>query len=135
VAKRKSRPKGRKKDQRADGKGLWGGSKRVVTREVDPIVERHGIRRTSGKRRETFGNPSSDHFVGNLTAFARDYATANNHDLKNKIGRKLGIVKKGESVQDYKAYYLRRGGRRFRIQLIAATHGTGPHLHIGVRRV
>lgn len=98
------------------------------------MVRRHGIPRTSAKRWATYGNPGSDHWRGNLTAYAEDYGTANNHELADKIGRKLGIVKKGEHVQDYRAYYIRRGGKRFRVQIIAATHGTGPHLHVGVRR-
>lgn len=132
--KKRKRRKPRKR-LRADGKGPWAGSKRVIKREVRPIVERHGIRRTSAKRWATYGNPGSDHWRGNLVAYAEDYATADNHDLATKIGRKLGIVEKGERVEDYRSYYITRGGRRFRVQIIAGTHGTGPHLHVGVRRV
>lgn len=117
-------------------KRAWGGSKWIVAREVRPIVKRHGIRRTSGKRSETFGNPSSDHFVGNPFSYAEDYATANNQALAQEIRSKLD----GGRHRDYESFYIKRRHRTgkaetYRVQIIAATHGTGPHLHVGIRRV
>ena len=109
----------------------WGGSKWIIAREVRPVVKKHGIRRTSGKRSETFGNPSSDHFIGNRLAYAEDYATDSNHALADEIGRNLGIG----NITDYAEYYIKRWGFTYRVQIIAGTHGTGPHLHVGVKRV
>lgn len=112
------------------GPPFWGGSARILRKEVRPVVRKHGIAKTSSKRWATYGNPSSDHYRGNLTAFADDYATANNHALADEIGRELGIG----NVGDYENNYITRRGRRYRVQIIAGTHGTGPHLHVGVRR-
>lgn len=116
------------------GEGPWGGSKSIVEQEIIPIAKRHGIAVTSKKRWETYGNPGSDHYRGNATAYAADFATANNYALAAEIGRKLGFPYQNAS-DDYKSYYIRRAGRNYRVQLIAGTHGTGPHLHAGVKLV
>lgn len=111
------------------GSSDWAGS-RAVTNEIISIVNgRAPI--TSRKRNVTLGNPSSDHYVGNKTADAVDFGTANNHALKNEISRKLGGP---SSLPDYGSFYITRNGHRYRVQGIAGTHGTGPHLHFGVRR-
>lgn len=124
--------KARKRRKRyASGRGLWGGSKSIIEHEVVSVLERHGVRITSRKRWLTYGNPSSDHWRGNLTAYAVDGGIANAHELADKIGKRLGIG----PVTDFTSYPIRRGRRNFRIQIIAATHGTGPHIHIGCRRV
>jgi hypothetical protein len=109
---------------------LWGGS-RVVTNEVIRIVGNRAPV-TSRKRTETFGNPGSDHHVSQTTADAVDFGIGEAHWLKNEISRKLGGP---ASLPDYGSFGVTRNGRRFRVQLIAGTHGTGPHLHVGVRRV
>jgi hypothetical protein len=114
----------------APGPPSWGGGKRIMRKEVWPIIEPTGIRPTSGKRRETFGNPSSDHYFLNVYAFAKDYATANNERLAQKIRTKLD----GGTHRDYESFYITRRGHRYRVQIIAATHGTGPHLHVGIKR-
>jgi hypothetical protein len=101
-----------------------------VTNEVVRIVNgRASI--TSRKRWETFGNPSSDHYMRNLFADAVDFATVENHGLKNEIARRLGGP---HQVDDYENFFIHRKGKRFRVQIIAGTHGTGPHLHVGVSR-
>jgi hypothetical protein len=108
----------------------WGGGKLIVAREVWPIVRAAGISPTSGKRRETFGNPGSDHFVGNIWAFAKDFATEANFELAQRIRTALD----GGRHVDYESFYISRFGHTYRVQIIAGTHGTGPHLHVGVRR-
>lgn len=107
----------------------WGGS-RGVTDEVVRIVNGR-VPITSRKRWATFGNPGSDHHMSQVWADAVDFGTANNHALKNEISRRLGGP---STLADYGNFYITRQGKRFRVQIIAGTHGTGPHLHVGVRR-
>lgn len=116
------------------GTGAWGGSKSIVVNEVMPVARAWGISPTSGKRRETFGNPGSDHFVLNLTAFAKDFATDSNYAFGIAIGKALGIAYRG-AEDDYRNFYITRAGKTFRVQIICGTHGTGPHTHVGIRRV
>lgn len=108
---------------------LWGGA-RTVTNEITGIVAgRAPI--TSRKRMATFGNPGSDHHVSQKHADAVDFGVAEAHSLKNEISRRLG----GPSpLADYGSFNVRRNGRTYRVQIIAGTHGTGPHLHCGARR-
>lgn len=115
----------------APGPPAWGGGKQIIREEVWPIVQAAGITPTSGKRRETFGNPGSDHFIGNAYAFAKDYATGSNFRLAQKIRTKLD----GGLHVDYQSFNIVRRGHTYRVQIIAGTHGTGPHLHVGIRRV
>lgn len=114
------------------GRPWWGGGKRIIRDEVWPIVKSAGIAPTSGKRSETFGNPGSDHFILNIWAFAKDFATGNNQSLAQKIRSKLTP---GQTHHDYEEFYFERFGHTYRGQIIASTHGSGPHLHIGIRRV
>jgi hypothetical protein len=110
--------------------GLWGGSRAVTNEVIDIVNGRASI--SSRKRTATFGNPGSDHHVSQLLADAVDFRIAEAHWLKNEISRRLG----GPSVlPDFGSFTIRRNGRTFRVQIIAGTHGTGPHLHVGVRRV
>lgn len=107
--------------------GSWGGC-RTVTNEVIRIV---GGRApvTSRKRWELYGNPDSDHYMGNKTADAVDFGISTAYSLGREIGQRLG----GAWSYDYQSFYVVRNGRRYRVQIIAGTHGTGPHLHVGVR--
>ena len=115
---------------RHEGAKLWGGA-RAVTNEIIRIVgSRAAV--TSRKRVETFGNPDSDHHVSQKYADAVDFGIENAHDLKNEVSRKLGGP---DRLSDYGAFLVKRNGRTYRVQAIAGTHGTGPHLHFGVRRV
>lgn len=120
----------KRKDTPQVGEGAWGGSQSVIEEIVFPVVP-DSIPLTSTKRTETYGNPTSDHHVSQTTAYAADFGTANNYGLADEIGKALGIG----PVDDYALYYRSFGGHTFRIQIIAGTHGTGPHLHVGVRRV
>lgn len=114
------------------GPPSWGGSKRLIREKVAPLVERRGISRTSAKRSETFGNPGSDHYIGNVLAYAEDYATADNQALAQEIRSALDP---GAAHQDYERFYTEFRGHTYRVQIIASTHGTGPHLHVGSERV
>jgi hypothetical protein len=108
---------------------LWGGS-RAVTNEVIRIVDgRVGI--SSRKRDETYGNPDSDHHVSQKSADAVDFLTGENYALAREIAQRLG----GSWSGDYDSFIIQRNGKLYRVQIIAGTHGTGPHLHVGVRRV
>lgn len=110
----------------------WGGCEDILRKEIVPFCVKQGAPEGSGKRSETYGNPDSDHHVSQVWASARDFLIANAHWLRNKLAAKLGI---GSSTADYVAYYIRRAGHTFRVQMIAATHGTGPHFHVGTRFV
>jgi hypothetical protein len=61
-----------------------------------------------------------------------DFGIGNAHWLKNEISKKLGGP---SNLPDYGTFLVRRDGKTFRVQMIAGTHGTGPHLHVGVKRV
>lgn len=117
---------------RAADSGRWGGS-RAVTNEVIRIVGGRAMgtsRKRAGNHPLSIANPGSDHNADNKTADAVDFATANNYALARDIARKLG----GSWSGDYDSFIIRRNGKLFRVQIIAGTHGTGPHLHVGVRR-
>lgn len=107
---------------------LWGGC-RGVTNEVIAVVNGR-VPITSRKRWATFGNPGSDHHMSQRNADAVDFGTAENYDLAREIVSKLG----GSWSGDYDSFVITRKGKNFRVQIIAGTHGTGPHLHVGVRR-
>lgn len=118
---------------KASGEGPWGGSE-SVGREIEWFVEEKlGRGNVSGseKRVETYGNPGSDHHVSQTNAFAIDFLLVNDYDAATRIAAYFGVDWAG----DYSAFYVKRGGNTFRIQIIAGTHGTGPHLHVGCRLV
>ena len=124
------------KTRRADkmivspGSPHWGGCRYLIDEIVIPeLVEDH-VAITSRKRTETYGNPTSDHHVSQLYADAVDGAIANAYTLADEIGGELGVG----SVDDYVTELFTIEGHKFRVQIIAGTHGTGPHLHVGLRR-
>lgn len=125
-------------DNPALGTGAWAGSESILEATTLQVEIRHGIPRTSFKRWETFGNPSSDHWMGNTTAYAIDGGIATAYWLHAEITEEF--KRKGipldAPLADYALRYCRApNGVQFRIQNIAATHGTGPHYHSGCRRV
>lgn len=113
----------------APGAPAWGGCRYIIDEIVIPeLVEDH-VAVTSRKRTETFGNPTSDHHVSQVLADAVDGAIANAHTLADEIGGELGVG----DVDDYVHEEFTIEGHRFRVQIIAGTHGTGPHIHVGLR--
>ena len=112
----------------------WGGSRYYTNRAHEVVGGRFA--RTSRKRPSwhplSRANPGSDHNMGNAGADASDYATVENHGLKNEISRANGGP---NTVADFQTWTTQRGGHTYVHQLIAGTHGTGPHLHYGVHRI
>lgn len=109
----------------------WSGSDSILEEEVEPVAARFGIPVTSSKRESTLGNPSSDHYVGNTTASARDLGTTNGRALAHAIATALGIT--NYSTGNYNHYYIRRCGKTFRVQILWAVQGHYDHVHVGVR--
>ena len=116
------------------------GTTSVIVYEVIPFVKAFtGAPVTSRKRWATYGNPSSDHYLGNTDADAVDFGIGNAFQTAQRL-RELLTGDKNAIHVDYQEFYITRtlpGGvkARFRVQIIAGTHGTGPHLHVGVKRV
>jgi hypothetical protein len=115
------------------GTGPWGGSMSVIEREVVPVYSRFGVPVTSRKRTVTLGNPSSDHYVGNTTAYAADGGTFSGAACAHAVAQSLGIS--GYSTGNYNNYYITRSGKRFRIQILWAVPGHYNHIHTGCRLV
>lgn len=133
VAKLKKRQEGSKKPSgnwTASGPDTWGGCRAVIDNEVLPVYQKYGVPITSRKRTETYGNPTSDHHVSQVNADAVDGGVATAYGIQDKVGESVGVG----DMQDYVNEYFTYEGVRFRIQTIAGTHGTGPHLHTGIRR-
>jgi len=122
---RRRKRRNRNKITFTPGSPHWGGCADIYTQEVVPAV---GIAHST-KRTETFGNPSSDHHVSQIWAHAGDYAPG--VSLAIRIAKALGIGYSGYH-DDYKLWYIYREGRQIRVQIIAANHGTGPHVHEGM---
>lgn len=89
---------------------------------------------SSRKRWELFGNPDSDHYRGNTDADAVDFRF-----WREKVRyRKMDLVMQRLGVDDavdYGRYIVRHGHHLFRVQPIAAVHGTAPHVHFGVKYI
>ena len=108
----------------------WGGCEDILEAWLDPMAARRGIVPTAGKE---YGHTAGgDHDPNVSNASARDWATPENYSLRNAMARRLGIE---AVIYDYGFYYFYVNGVRYRLQPIAGTHGTGPHLHQGLRRV
>ena len=119
----------------------WGGCRGLTNRIIDiavDVTKPRGVPKrawriylvSSRKRWALFGNPGSDHYRGNRTADAVDFRLVNDSVTRDKIMRRLGVT---EKILDYGNYVAEHNGRRFRVQPIAQQHGTGPHLHVGVK--
>lgn len=114
------------------------GSTAIVKYEIIPVLHALGIPVTSRKRWATFGNPSSDHWMGNRDADAVDGGTFSDNDeagsavvtaLKNRKSTMNGFV-------EFTITRSHTGSEEeYRIQVITEPHGTGPHIHNGVKRV
>jgi hypothetical protein len=115
------------------GNGPWAGCESWFEAILNDVARKHGIPITSAKRWATYGNPGSDHYMGNTDAFAQDYATANNRAFAQALKDALRPYGARGPVVDYGSFYIRApDGDRFRVQIIYSTHGTGPHTHCGI---
>jgi hypothetical protein len=110
----------------------WSGGMSICEQEVVPVAARFGIPVSSRKRTSTLGNPSSDHYVGNTTAYAVDLATFSGATCAHAIAKALGIV--GYSTGTYTGHTIVRCGHSFRVQILWAVEGHYNHIHVGVRR-
>jgi hypothetical protein len=90
---------------------------------------------TSRKRTETYGNPGSEHSESQTESDAIDFATASNYSAARIVYARLTGNVQTSWGGDYTFFYFTFKGMRFRGQLIAGTHGTGPHLHFGCTRI
>ncbi len=115
------------------GDSLWAGSRYFTNRVIEIVGRRADV--TSRKRAFVLlGNRGSDHWVGNATADAVDLGIAEAHGLADEISRELGGPR---DIADFQHFTLRnpQNGKTYRAQLIAGTHGTGPHLHNGFKLI
>ena len=130
VERRQRQVRGTKR-QRSDRR--WGGSRYFTNRINDIVQRRHpGTRVTSRKRPVLLGNLGSDHNLFNRDADAIDHALVDDHATKNAISRELGGPAELPDFGTFEAVNP-QNGKTYRIQLIAGTHGTGPHHHSGVK--
>jgi hypothetical protein len=114
------------------------GATAIIKYEVVPILHAAGVPVTSRKRWATFGNPSSDHWLGNRDADAVDGATfAENNALGSEIVSALKDRKTSMTAfAEFEIVRAHTGSpETYRVQVITEEHGTGPHIHIGVKRV
>lgn len=114
---------------------LWGGS-RAVTNEIVRIVGKRApvtSRKRAASDPLSKANPGSDHNEANTLADAVDFGIAEAYALARELAAKLGAPNQWSG--DYDSFTVRRNGHSYRVQIIAGTHGTGPHLHVGVERI
>ena len=132
------RPPARGTKRRARSDRMWGGSRDDTNRAIEHIdaIREPNPAVTSRKRLTAFGNPSSDHWVANRTADAVDFGLNSDQRAATRLAHALGWDGKGEfpSFGSFTVKH-RPSGQWYRIQIIWTTHGTGPHLHCGVKRV
>lgn len=138
-AKRRIRSlKGRRRKLRKD-RFKNKGATAIVKYEIIPVLTAAGVEITSRKRWFDFGNPSSDHFMLNRDADAADGATfANNNKLGGQVVAALKNSK-GARMSGFIEFTITRShtgtAEEYRIQVITEPHGTGPHIHNGVKWV
>lgn len=115
------------------------GSTAIIKYEVIPVLQAAGVPVTSRKRWASFGNTSSDHFLGNRDADAADGGTFSNNNvlgnqvinaLRNSTGAKMSGFYEFEITRSHTG-----AEETYRIQVITEVHGTGPHIHTGAKRV
>lgn len=114
------------------------GATAIIKYEVIPILHAAGVPVTSRKRWETFGNPSSDHWKGNKDADAVDGGTfVENDELGSAIV--TALKQRKSTMTAFAEFTIDRShtgsAETYRVQVITEEHGTGPHIHIGVKRV
>lgn len=114
------------------------GATAIIKYEVIPVLHAAGVPVTSRKRWATFGNPSSDHWMGNKDADAVDGGTFSPND---ELGSAIVTALKNRktAMSGFAEFTIARSHtgseETYRIQVITEPHGTGPHVHSGVKRV
>lgn len=115
------------------------GSTAIIKYEVIPALQAAGVQVTSRKRWATFGNTSSDHWLGNSDADAADGATHSNND---ELGSEIKAVLTDDpdaTMDGFAEFTIVRAHtgspETYRVQIITEPHGTGPHIHNGVKRI
>lgn len=136
IARKRREKKEARKIQFSPGYPHWGGSEDIIEREVLPVAAgRFAV--TSRKRPSnhplSVSNPGSDHNEANTTASAVDFGTYQGAGLAQDIARALGIS--GYQTHTYTGYYIERGGRTFRVQILWGVPGHDNHVHAGLRAV
>lgn len=131
------------KDRRKKGessKGLKSGGDwdrtQHLARYAVRVAKRRGHSISSRKRTSTFGNPGSDHYVGNKNAYAVDIPATGSagKKLAKRIAKKYGI--KGDVTGTYDRRIVKDNkGRKFSIQILWAVEGHYDHVHVGLQRV
>jgi hypothetical protein len=112
----------------------WGGTESVFEQLVTPLMRERGLQPGSAKRGVIPGSStSSDHYVGNETAYAVDYPTTRGADDARALARRLGID--DWRPDSYQSFHVRIGGQRFRLQILwGAAIDHADHVHVGLRR-
>jgi hypothetical protein len=114
------------------------GATAIVVFEIIPVLHAAGVPVTSRKRWATFGNPGSDHYLGNKDADAADGGTHSNND---ELGGEVVTALKNRktTMSGFTEFTITRSHtgseETYRVQVITEQHGTGPHIHNGVKRV
>lgn len=117
----------------APGEPYWGGTRPIFNQLITPWLERRfGLYAGSKKRTSTLGNPGSDHYIANTTAYAIDYPTTDGAKAANAVGRLLG--RSGPSVGTFSTFNIKVQGQTFRVQILWAVENHYNHVHIGIRR-
>lgn len=117
---------------------IGGGTAKGIGSAIEAIAREAGWPIGSGQRSASEnaavgGASDSDHLVA-AGRYARDFPIAGQENIEaagKQVARQLGIkYQGGDTVATIKV-----GDKRFRVQIITRPHGTGPHLHVGLRRL
>lgn len=116
--------------RRSSGGGGFGGGLGDIASSIDQLADRYGAPITA--KQEPGHATGGDHDPAVKGATARDIggSEAQRKRLFKRITRKLGV--KGAVYKGADINVVKNG---VRYQIISRDHGTGPHLHIGLRRV
>ncbi|HYI00574.1 hypothetical protein [Hyalangium sp.] len=99
-----------------------------------------GIPVTSEKRsladtQRVGSTTASDHYTGNLTAYAVDFgvAGARGDELAQALAQAYGFPR--EKLGTFQHHQVEIAGKAFRLQLLWRVDGHYDHVHLGIRRV
>lgn len=116
----------------------WGGSQGVAN-TAKRLAARMGVPVTSQKRSladtvRVGSSTTSDHYVGNRTAFAVDFGVSGRRGeaLARSIARAYGIPM--SNLGTFNGSNIRVDGRTYRVQLLWRVPGHFQHVHVGIRR-